>query len=518
MRTTIRKHTVLLMEAHAPQPRVIEPLIRKSHLAGGLAFDYARQQALGREISPLASAEEGGTTSIFGVPMGLAYIAAGIDKSTWDIMHIPTLILAAKGELSSIELSRRMSAQPVDVLALSVNHSYDEKAALDTIAAVKFAHPLCRVILGGVHATFEAQSLAKHLEIDAIVLHEGENTLGPLLDALKNKTPLADVPGIVFRDTDGTIRHTEAAPPVQFFRLQPDYDALDAQQYFDFGIMAMIQSSRGCPYQCSFCSHPRFWGRKMRYRDPAMVAREIAWVADQGATLIYLTDSDFGASDNHAASVLRAMAATPHKPAAIVLETRIDQITKPMVQLMKRAGITIVALGVESADERVLAKTGGKGQPGFAGKVLDAVSMVAQAGMLPYTMWIMGLPGETSRTITLNEQLMRKVHDAGALWADVRLALAFPGSPISENPDKYGVTLVPGGDRYSFYEEPTMTYEDGLSAVDQKRGHRHLLQVNLDCFQKKDYIQPLWHRVENRMGTPDSPSTNTSDTGAANAT
>ena len=518
MTATSRRKCVLLMEAHAPQPRPTDPLIVENHMAGALAFEYARQLALGDTVPPLASAAKGGTTSIFGVPMGLAYVAAGIDKNRWDIRHIPTLLLASGGELSAIDVSRRASQFKVDVLAMSLNHSYDEEAALDLIAAVKFAHPSCRVVVGGVHATFSARRLALMPMIDAVVLHEGEITLPLVLDAFEADISPADIPGVACRDASGELRYNPPGPQPDISRLEPDYEALDARQYFEYGIMAMIQSSRGCPYQCSFCSHPRFWGRKMRYRDPDLVAREVAWVANQGATLIYLTDSDFGASERHAAEVLRAMAKYPHNPAAIVLETRIDQITPSTVGLMKQAGITIVALGVESADERVLAKTGGKGQPGFAGKVLDAVSLVAQAGMLPYTMWIMGLPGETARTITLNEQLMRKVHDAGALWADVRLALAFPGSPIAENPGNFGVTLLPGGDRYSFYDEPTMVYADGLSADEQKRGHRHLLQVNLDCFRKKEYIQPLWHRVERRSATSGSPQKRIDDTGVAKAT
>jgi anaerobic magnesium-protoporphyrin IX monomethyl ester cyclase len=160
-----------------------------------------------------------------------------------------------------------------------------EQEAIRTAEIVKAYHPDCKIVLGGHHPTALPQSVMESAAVDFVLRGEGEVSMPLLARALRQKLDYRTIPGLVYRQADGTL-HID--PPAQMDDLD-DYPLpavqLTDQRFYRRNQRAaiVIAASRGCPLKCSYCSISARTHLTYRRRRIAAVIREIEQAADQGA-------------------------------------------------------------------------------------------------------------------------------------------------------------------------------------------------------------------------------------------
>lgn len=209
-----------------------------------------------------------------------------------------------------------------------------------------------RVVMGGPHVTHLADEGLEHA--DYVVRGEGEEALPALIRAIEGQLPLDEVPNLSFL-RDGVAVHNVLAA------LQPDLDRWptpDLTLVQGFGAMNLlgmrkiipVQTSRGCPHDCSFCSVTTTFGRRMRYRSIERI-REQLLSYDLGKSMIFFYDDNFAASPARAREVVAMLRTLPGK-LHWSAQVRADIARDPeLLQEMRDAGCIQFYLGLESVNQ-----------------------------------------------------------------------------------------------------------------------------------------------------------------------
>ncbi|MCB9892291.1 MAG: cobalamin B12-binding domain-containing protein, partial [Planctomycetes bacterium] len=233
------------------------------------------------------------------MPLGLAYIGAAIRGAGHEVSIVDG-VAEAPDRVTPEGKIHRMGLDPEEIVA-----RIDEDTDLIGVTNMwSFSWPLVRriiqqlkarwpekpILCGGEHFTGCPELSMESSPIDYIVLGEGEESVVEVLEALangghtKNGTPLHQIAGLVYR-ADGEIRKN---PPRARIRdvdqiAWPAWDLIDVETYNEHnfvtglkkGITIPILATRGCPYQCTYCSSPGMWTTRWYPRNPVDVVDEI---------------------------------------------------------------------------------------------------------------------------------------------------------------------------------------------------------------------------------------------------
>jgi radical SAM superfamily enzyme YgiQ (UPF0313 family) len=269
------------------------------------------------------------------------------------------------------------------------------------------------VILGGPHVTFLPDEALAHA--DLVVRGEGEGAMNALLDLwsqgyVKATDPrYTAVPNLSWRDTAGVTQHNPVAPWIT------DLDALPVPDFSLAGGTAdcviggkrtvMVQTSRGCPFNCSFCSVTGMFGRKFRYRSVASILGELRRY-DTPRHFVFFCDDNFTANQPRARELIAAMIAGQFR-FQWSTQVRTDLARDPeLVHLMKRAGCHTVFIGFESVNPHSLAEMR-KSQS--LGDIRQAIRVVQQAGIHIHGMFVFGFEQDNWNTVEATVRFAREM-------------------------------------------------------------------------------------------------------------
>ena len=254
------------------------------------------------------------------------------------------------------------------------------------------------VILGGPHVTFLADEAVTHAEL--VVRGEGETAMNALLDLWsEGYVPATDaqyaaVPNLSWKDAAGVLRHNDLAPWIA------DLDALPVPDFSLAGGTAdcvvggkktvVVQTSRGCPFDCSFCSVTGMFGKKLRHRSVEAMLKELRQYNTRDH-FIFFCDDNFTANRRRARELLEAMVAEGFR-FQWSTQVRADLARDPeLVRLMKRAGCHTVFIGFESVNPTSL-KEMKKGQN--LDDIRNAIHVLQGAGIHIHGMFVFGFEGD----------------------------------------------------------------------------------------------------------------------------
>lgn len=331
-------------------------------------------------------------------------------------------------------------------------------------------NPEALIVLGGPHATTLPEYLLKTTDADVCVKGEGELTIA---DIIKYKIafqdnqdiPFEQIAGIYYKDFDKTIRFTKTRdliknldelPMPAFHKLDMDsYSAnVDHKKLTIKGKNAMF--SRGCPYQCSFCTSPFIWQNKLRFHSLDYARKMIE-------TLIYKYKAQglYFVDDNITTPYKRCLDfAALMKPYNIPWRAfaRTNDMDRPRLEAMRDAGCCELDIGVESFNDNVL-KINNKNVTGQ--QQIDAILLCKDIGITPKSCLIVGLPGETDGSI---EDTLRGIEQTECVYS-VGTFIPLPKSDIAANPEKYQYE-IDYGIGYDLYMSTKCS--DGKGTVVQK--------------------------------------------------
>jgi radical SAM superfamily enzyme YgiQ (UPF0313 family) len=250
---------------------------------------------------------------------------------------------------------------------------------------------------------------------------------------------LADVRGLAFRDGERVVRTAPRPLEDDLDELPPPArELVPLARYLAFDSHASVVTSRGCPYECVFCSAPAWTGRKVRYRTPSLCVDEMEGLARAGFTEITIEDDLFTLYRKHFLAVCGELERrrTGLRWNAF---SRVDTISPEIVETMARAGCQAICFGVESGSQELL-DTAKKNSD--LAKVRAAMRMAQEAGISALASFIIGLPGETEATLRQTVDFAESLREEfGALYGFHILA-PFPGTEVRERAAEYGLEIL----------------------------------------------------------------------------
>jgi anaerobic magnesium-protoporphyrin IX monomethyl ester cyclase len=369
-------------------------------------------------------------------PLSLTYLASALIQEGIEVKILDFLVTQYHPKKLRRELEEY---QPQLVGATCVTLNYP--IARRMLKACKAFDPHIFTVIGGPHVTFTLEeTLLQSPWIDAIVIGEGERTLVELVRAVGGGKNIHHVPGIAFADGGMVVKTAPQAHIEDLDQLPlPARELLPMARYRALGTPCTVITSRGCPYNCIFCSGHRMFGPKVRFRSPGLVVDEIEKLQrDFGLAKVNIVDDTFTLNYHHAQAVCEEMLKRDLKIKWSVF-SRVDRISKDIAQLMKRAGCEWVLFGIESADEEIL-KTVKKGFT--LDKVRRGVKIAAEAGINVFNSFIFGLPGESRDTalksLAFGDELY---HKYGAKYGFHMLS-PLPGTEVYERAKDYGIRIL----------------------------------------------------------------------------
>ena len=283
--------------------------------------------------------------------------------------------------------------------AVFIGHS-GSSSAHPTVAEltrrIRSATPTVKIVYGGVFPTYAWKSvLANEPQIDVIVRGEGELTALRVAEALQNNTALDDIAGVAFLRNGVPYATPEAPAPVDLDALRVGWELIDHPRYSYWGDRraVVVQFSRGCPHNCTYCGQHLFW-KRWRHRDPERFAREVAELhRNHGVEVFNLADENPTASRTAWRAFLEALIAED-VPVVLVASTRADDIVRDadILHLYKKAGVARFLLGIESYDEGTLRKVR-KGAS--VSKDREAIRLLRKHQILSMATYVVGFEEES---------------------------------------------------------------------------------------------------------------------------
>jgi len=348
-------------------------------------------------------------------PLGVAYLAAtllrcGHDVTVVDALgealdrysSVATLPTGLRHGLTDGEVVDRIPAD-TDVIGVSIMFSLEWPFTRELLLAIRRAFPAVVIVSGGEHVTALPEfSLNDCSAIDYCVLGEGEQALVDLLEAIAGDHDVTGVDGLCVR-VNGTPTRTVSASRLRQLDAipRPAWDRVPIEAYLSHGIMTGVDygrsmpmlASRGCPYQCTFCSNPVMWGLLWRVRSPADVVAEL-----EDYTVRYQA-RNFDFYDLTAIVkrswivefctllIERGLDITWQLPSG----TRSEAIDEEVCRLLYRSGCRYVNYAPESGSEEILKRIKKRvRKPAMTASIRSAL----EAGLNVKCNFILGFPGE----------------------------------------------------------------------------------------------------------------------------
>jgi len=304
------------------------------------------------------------------------------------------------------EVRHVLKAASPDIMGIQV-YTGTFKSAENVAKIAKGLFPGVKIIAGGTHPTLDPEGTIKLDVYDYVVRGEGEY---PMLRIADNADPYS-IKGVTFKNFAGEIINNPKSDVIE------DLDSLPfpKRDHFFYGNektdIGAIITSRGCPFQCTYCASPTIWNRRVRYRSVDNVLRELEYmVNEKGVSLVRFQDDTFTMNKPRTMEILDKIISKGLKMEWLC-DTRVDTLDEEMLKLMKRSGCTRVKIGVESGSDKIL-KAIKKGIT--TDQVKNAVKLIKEAGISITTYFMIGFPGETDedirKTISLAEEIDSDYH------------------------------------------------------------------------------------------------------------
>ena len=323
-----------------------------------------------------------------------------------------------------------------DVVGLSFL-STSSRSAYRTIGSLRavFHGP---VIAGGIHSSlFPEEVLAAGA--DVVVIGEGENKVAPLLNALSltcdaRQNALSLIPGLAFRDDEGTLKRTEADPISVILDDLPivDRTVFDLSRYTHHSLI----TSRGCPYRCKFCCSWGPGGRKGRMASPSRVLKELQELALlHDAETVYWADDMFFFNKRDRLAFCKELSESG-LDVHWIAQLRADNIDLELAEAMRAAGCVKVCLGTEAGSDVLLRSID---KDITVEKIRNGVKTAVAAGLKVKTWWIVGLPGSSN----LNDHLsaIDLIEDTRPHEVAVHNFIPLPGTQYWTDAERFGIHL-----------------------------------------------------------------------------
>lgn len=366
-------------------------------------------------------------------PLGLAYVDASLRRQGFETRRLDLCFTKSAGD----EAAAAVREFAPDCIGLSIRNvdNLTYGACARYLPGAKAVVEACRratsapIVVGGPGFSAIPLPMLRYLELDTGVVGEGEVAFPTWL----RQGGAGPVPGVVSL-RQGT--PAEGAAPSRIGDLDalpfPTRDRALLRRYASAGGAANVQTKRGCSFQCVYCNYPRLEGCAVRMRSPQNVVDELAELAALGVREFHFVDSVFTHPTAHAIAICEEILRRRLRVSWTCGANPIS-LTAELAQLMARAGCAGVELGIDAANDPMLAAM----QKGFGFDQVVRCDQACHEAKLPVMFHlILGGPGETPESVEETIAAMRRLHPRAITYSyGLRV---FPGTPLADRMRREG--------------------------------------------------------------------------------
>lgn len=403
-------------------------------------------------------------------PLGLAFLAAPLKQAGHQLAVLDLCFEA--DPLAALEAALAAGQPEAVIISLRNLDNVTWPDARSYLSGLTDLVTVCKgratVIVGGSGFSLMPLEILAACGADIGLVGEGEQQLPLLLERLAHGADPADLPGVVLPGkVDFILPQTVSGIGT------PDRELFDVARYLKEGGMANLQTKRGCPFSCSYCTYPLLEGQQMRTRPVAEIIAEIrSLVDDHGVDYLYFVDDIFNYPVSFCEQLCTAMveAQLGVNWSAFINP---DFITPQLLELMQRAGCDAVEFGTDSGSPAMLQSLC---KSFTLGQVRSASLLCRDAGLDFAHYIIFGGPGETEETILESFRLMDELNPTAVIaMTGVRI---YPRTRLYRTAlDEGIITTATDLLQPTFYLAPAI--RDRLSAI-----------VTEQAMQRKNWIVP----------------------------
>ncbi len=431
-------------------------------------------------------------------PLGLLYVAGALLARELPGVEVEAVDAVARG-YSHDSLLGWVSQRAPDVVGITTT-TFTLPDAVECARRIKAMDNGVQVVMGGPHVALYPQETAALPGVDFAVFGEAEATFPDLVDALRQGKSPAGLPGVCARDgAGGFSRGPLPAVPDRLDELPfPARQLLPTEDYYSIHgrqpRMTTMLTSRGCPYDCSFCYHSM--GRKFRARTPANVVDEMESIAARGVREVFVFDDTFTVNKKRVAVICdEILARNLALKVGWDVRARIDTVNERLLQKLRESGCDRISFGIEAGTEEALVAL--KKEVGLR-QTVEVVETARRLGFTTYADFILGNPGET------RAQLQRSVDFALSLPLDyVQFAVLtpYPHTELYRVGQERGI--LP---RHDYWREFARHPEAGFQPpVWEEHLGRDELFSAMEQAYRRFYLRPrfVWKRLQRIRGPAD---------------
>ncbi|HML02544.1 MAG TPA: radical SAM protein [Candidatus Bathyarchaeia archaeon] len=376
-------------------------------------------------------------------PYGIIQLAAYLEREVKDA-RIEILDCNAQ-QIDWPSLEKEIETSDPDIVASSSLATCNTYVVARTLATAKKVNSKILTVAGGQHFTATAQdSLEEYPEIDAIVRGEGEQTLTELVKNASKKSAYPEINGISFRHKEQIVNNPPRPLIEDLESLPfPGYHLVkDIVHKYHFAAMAgrrdlpyqLVEGSRGCSHECTFCTQWRHWQGRWRVKSAGRIADEMEFCYQRfGGRFLWLTDDNLGAG-SRAEELADEIIARKMPDLWWFVQARCDDIVKnkDVLPKLRRSGLRWVLLGVENSELSTLDDFKKGISPGDA---KEAVKLLKKHDIFGHAMFIIGNRRDSRESIARMRRFLNELDPDFAIFA---ILTPFPGSEIYEEAKRNG--------------------------------------------------------------------------------
>ena len=382
----------------------------------------------------------------------LASLAGNVDPH--HRVAVADLVLVQRAVPETV--ARLVRSLAPDVVGLSIM-TFQRRTARRVIALVRRLAPAARIVVGGYDPSLAPEAYQTDTGgVDVVVRGEGDLTFRELLRAFEEGRSPAGVAGLAYRTAQGWVRTSdrpvsgldgEVRPPNRAARVLSGYTLLGRP-------IDIVETSRGCTYDCSFCSIVEMRGRNFHVWPIARVMADIEDAKRRGARAIFMVDDNITLNLARFRAICEAIVAAGLDDIDYIVQGMTSAIAAggdDLARLMRRAGFRYVFLGIENVLENDLAflRAAAKNARREAGRPVGnasarAIEVLHRHGLFVVGGLIVGNPGDTRESIEANLAFARAYVD----WPYIQHPTPYPGTPMTKEFRERGLIVTDAVEEY----------------------------------------------------------------------
>lgn len=357
------------------------------------------------------------------LPLGLGYLAGYLLEKGLRVKIIDEQI----DFLDEERLQAELAAMDDRIIVGMTCYTLHIKRAIEISTAIKKINPSVKVVLGGIHPTVMPDEIFECMEhVDLVVRGEGEVTFHEVVDAFLNNSDMKDIEGISYRNGSDIVHNPSRKQIRELDSLPPFPYHLFRENYREYGNFGSLVTSRGCPYNCIFCSQRNMTGSSFRFLSNERVADKIELLINEynQDTILFLDDMILANPLRFIRLLDTIIERGLHKKAGFIAQVRGDSINEKIISKIKEANFVTLSFGMETGAQRILDLIDKKE---LVQDNINAIKLANKNGIETSATFIFGLPTETREERLLTARLAREIPLDSARF---NIATPYPGTRL----------------------------------------------------------------------------------------